>query len=140
MSMAFIFSVRTWVFLSIISAYLLLMMPSARVAAIGYEAEILLVNGVVLALSLFFSIYGTYNSESVREFLSDIKGDVIQWGISLASITYLYADSGFEGNSLPLWMLISSFAATTADLAFSLNGGASKLLEMDKENFRKDKG
>jgi len=132
-------SIRLWAFISIVVAYTIIFVPQARLWTNEYETETLLATGVSLAVSLFFSIYGTYSTESVREFLHDIRGDVILWGMSLASLVYLYADTGFSGNTLPLWMLLFCFLATTGDLAFSLNGGASKLLEMDKENFVKNK-
>jgi len=137
--MSFIVSIRLWVFLSIALAYLIMLMPAAAIFALDYKVLILSVNAGVLTVSLFLSIFGTYNTESVSEFISDIKGDVIMWGFSLGSLVHLYTETGFTGNSMPLWILVFCLGATTGDLAFSLNGGASKLLEMDKDRTSIDK-
>lgn len=127
-----LFSIRLWLPAAIAAGFTVLLVPAVRVAVEGIEPWIILAEVGVLSVSVAISIAGTYNAESIRDFLLDIKGDVVNLLLSSNSLTYLYATTGFTGNWLALTMIALPLAFAAFDLAFSLNGGASKLLEMDK--------
>ncbi len=125
------FATRIWVVLTVLAGLSVMFWPTARVFSQGQEQTLLLLEIGILVVSTGFSIFSTYEVESKDAFVKDIIGDVLVWTITIMSLTYAVA-TGMIAYWLPLAMLgVSGFFAFF-DFLFSLNGGASKLLEMDK--------
>jgi hypothetical protein len=126
-----LFSTRIWVLLSVLLSLGVFFYPPARVITTGNETLILLIEVVILVLATGLTIFTTYEVEGVKSFFNDIVADVMMLVIAACSMTYILA-TGLTGYWLPVATLGVAIVFAFFDFVFSLNGGASKLLEMDK--------
>lgn len=133
------FSTRIWIAISVMCSFVVWLHPLARNFVQGNEERVLLVQIGVLLLSTVISLWGVYSVEGVKGFIKDNLGDVIILIISSNALTYMVSKEGIAGYWLPLVMMGISIFFAFFDYLFSLNGGASKLLEMDKERISVDR-
>lgn len=133
------FSTRVWVILSLLASFGVMFWPVVRVEVQGQEQLVLLIQLGVLVISTGITVYSTYEVEGKDEFVKDIMMDVFILVVSVAALVYGFS-TGLNEYWLPMAMMgVSAFFAFF-DFAFSLNGGASKLLEMDKSQFTRGNG
>lgn len=133
------FSLRIWVMFSILASLAIWKLPMARAFVQGHEQLVLLIELSVLVVSAGISLYGIYSVEGVKEFVKDNLGDVLILLIASCSLTFMLSTGGLTAYWLPPTMMGISIFFAFFDYLFSLNGGASKLLEMDKERMSIDK-
>ena len=131
-----IFSPRAIVFLTLVLAF--------AVRFNGYDAMfggllgfLQLVVGilVVSAVSIAMSAFSSFDIRSKREFVMDIILDLVFFGASICLLTYLFTLSiyGVSISQQALYLTITALGLSTLDFLISLNGGAGKLLEMDRD-------
>ncbi len=136
-----ILSPRSIIFLTLILAFL--------VRFTGYDAifgtvvgflQLLIGILVVSAVSIAMSAFSSFDIDSKRAFVMDIILDLIFFGASMAMLTYLFVLSiyGLEISSQAMYLTITALGLSVLDFLISLNGGAGKLLEMDREHFTRD--
>ena len=133
------FSVRMWIMASIAVAIVLTQRVELKELVLGQETLVLLVQGGILTFSAFISLIGSYSVESDREFRMDMILDVIVLVGASCSLTAIYC-LGLGEYWLPLGMLAMAVFFAVIDFMFSLTGGSSKLLEMDKNRTSFEQG
>ena len=137
-----IFSPRTIVFLILVLAFLIRFngYDSVFGSYVGF-LEFLIAVLVVSALSIAVSAFGAFDIESKREFVWDIILDVLVFGMAIWVLTYLLTLQFYGGRVSPqaVYLTITALGLSILDFLISLNGGAGKLLEMDREHFIRDR-
>lgn len=93
------------------------------------------------ALAISFSAFASFDIPSKRAFVVDIVMDMIFLAGAIVVLTYLITlhlniRQGVEAEAIVL--SATAVALATLDFLVSLNGGAGKLLEMDREHFTRD--
>jgi hypothetical protein len=137
-----IISPRTIVFLTLVMAFL--------IRFNGYDAmfgnlleflQLLILILVAGALSISVSAFGAFDIESKRAFVWDIILDVIVFGFAIWMLTYLLTLQvyGARVSVQALYLTFTAVGLSVLDFLISLNGGAGKLLEMDREHFTRDR-
>ena len=135
-------SPRTLVFLTLLLAFL--------VRFKGYDAffgeylgflEVLVGVLVIGALSLAFTAFRSFDIESKTAFVLDIVIDVSCFAACVAMLAYLSTLHiyGADVSSQAIVLTGIALGLMTLDLLVSLNAGAGKLLEMDREHFTRDR-
>jgi len=137
-----ILSPRTIVFLTLVLAFL--------VRFTGYDAvfggllgflQLLILILVISAISISISAFGAFDIESKRAFVWDIILDVLVFGFAIWMLTYLVTLRLYGGgvSIQALYLTATALGLSVLDFLISLNGGAGKLLEMDREHFTRDR-
>jgi hypothetical protein len=130
-----LFSSSIWVILAILASLAVMFWPVASLAVKGEEEKVLLIQISILLVTTAFTIFSTYDIEGKDEFVKDIIKDVFILMICVGGIVHGFT-TGINDYWLPMAMMGVSTLFAFFDFIFSLNGGASKLLEMDKANIR----
>ncbi len=136
-----IFSPRSIIFLTLVMAF--------TVRFTGYDAvfgsmvgflQLLIGILVVSAVSIAMSAFSSFDIDSKRAFVMDIILDLVFFGASMGMLVYLFTLSvyGLNISSQALYLTITALGLSILDFLISLNGGAGKLLEMDREHFTRD--
>jgi len=135
-------SPRVIVFLTLLLALL--------VRETGYDAvfgsyvnflQVLVFILVVGFISISLTAFRSFDIESKNEFVLDITIDLAFFGAGVAMLTYLTTLSvyGLNISFQAFYLTIIALGMTTLDFLVSLNAGAGKLLEMDREHFTRDR-
>ena len=96
---------------------------------------------VVSVLSLAFTAFKSFDIESKTEFVMDITIDMAFFGACIAMLIYLLTLKvyGATISFQAFYLTAIALGLTTLDFLVSLNAGAGKLLEMDREHFTRDR-
>lgn len=137
-----ILSPRTIVFLTLVMAFLLRFR--------GYEAifgsyvgflQVLIFILLVSVISLAFTAFKSFDIESKTDFVIDITLDLVFFGAAVGMLIYL-STLGIYGVDISvqaLYLAGIALGLSLIDFLVSLNAGAGKLLEMDREHFTRDR-
>ncbi len=130
-------SPRAIVFLTLLLAFL--------VRFTGYDAmfgayisflQVLVVILVLGSISLAVTAFSSFDIESKTDFVMDITIDLIFFGACVTTMAYLSTLSiyGVNVSFQAFYLTAVALGLTTMDFLISLNAGAGKLLEMDREH------
>ncbi len=137
-----IISPRTIVFLTLVLAFLVRFSGYDTVfgGLLGF-LQLLILILVIGAISISISAFGAFDIESKRAFVWDIILDVLVFGFAVWMLTYLLTLRVYGGNVSiqALYLTFTAMGLSILDFLISLNGGAGKLLEMDREHFTRDR-
>jgi len=137
-----LFSPRAIVFFTLLMAFL--------VRFRGHDAffgdyvsflQVLVAILVISALSLANTAFRSFDIESKTEFVMDITIDMAFFGACIAMLIYLLTLKvyGATISFQAFYLTAIALGLTTLDFLVSLNAGAGKLLEMDREHFTRDR-
>ena len=131
-----IFSPRAIVFLTLVMAFIVRYTGYDPVFG-GFVGFLQLLVGilVVSSVSIAMSAFSSFDIRSKRSFVMDIILDLVFFGASVVMLTYLFTLSiyGVNISSQALYLTVTALGLSTLDFLISLNGGAGKLLEMDRD-------
>lgn len=137
-----ILSPRTIVFLTLVMAFLVRFRGYDEIfgGLLGF-LQLLILILVISAISISVSAFGAFDIESKRAFVWDIILDVIVFGFAVLMLTYLLTLQfyGVDVSPQALYLTFTAIGLSVLDFLISLNGGAGKLLEMDREHFTRDR-
>jgi len=96
---------------------------------------------VVSVLSLAFTAFKSFDIESKTEFVFDISLDLVVFGVAIGMLIYLSTLGlyGADISSDAFYLTCIALGLSVMDFLVSLNAGAGKLLEMDREHFTRDR-
>lgn len=95
---------------------------------------------VISVLSLALTAFSSFDIESKSDFVIDITLDLIFFGAAVWLLAYLstLALYGASVSFQAFYLTIVALGLSLLDFLVSLNAGAGKLLEMDREHFTRD--
>lgn len=139
----FIFSPRTIVLITLILAF---MVSATGFKAAGQGLGITLQHTLIAilifsAISIAVSAFGSFDITSKRAFVLDIIIDVIFLCFALTMMTYLLTLGALNQGGVSsdaIFLTLTALGLSIIDFMISLNGGAGKLLEMDREHVSQD--
>jgi len=136
----FLFSTRAVVLVTGVLAYIVSMRGTERIFGEAIDFQNVLIGILVLtALSIAASAFTSFDVESKREFIADIGIDVLLLCASVALLSFLLTrQMAFQNIEAEAIVLAGTALGLSAlDFLISLNAGAGKLLEMDREHISK---
>jgi len=137
-----ILSPRAIIFLTLVLAFLLRFRDFEEIfgTAVNF-LQILIAILLVSVVSLAITAFKSFDIESKTEFVLDISIDLIFFGASIGMLIYL-STLGFYGakvSSHGVYLTCIALGLSVMDFLVSLNAGAGKLLEMDREHLTRDR-
>lgn len=124
-------STRLWIIFFVVLGIVFLW-PQVGAFFMGYEVYFLLVQIIICGITTGMTAFSAFEIESKGEFVKDIVLDVL---LLLIPIVVLVRAFDSEAYWFPFLVLVFSVLFAAADFLISLNTGAGKLLEMDKQRF-----
>jgi len=137
-----IFSPRAIVFLILVLAFLLRFRDFEEIFGTMVDFNQVLIFILLLAVvSLGITAFKSFDIESKTEFVLDITFDLVFFGGAIGMLIYL-STLGFYGveiSSDGVYLTCIALGLSVMDFLISLNAGAGKLLEMDREHLTRDR-
>ncbi len=139
----FIFSPRTIVLITLVLAFVVsdTGFRNSAQGGLGITLQHTLIAILVFsAISIAVSAFGSFDITSKRAFVLDIIIDVIFLCFALTTMTYLLTLGALNRgvSSDAIFLTLTALGLSIIDFMISLNGGAGKLLEMDREHVSQD--
>ncbi len=137
----FIFSPRTIVLITLSLAFFVSETGFESNQGLGITLQHTLIAILVFsAVSIAVSAFGSFDITSKRAFVLDIIIDVFFLCLSLTTMTYLLTLTALNERISPdaIFLTLTALGLSIIDFMISLNGGAGKLLEMDREHISPD--
>lgn len=137
-----ILSPRTIVFLTLVMAFLLRFRGYEEIFGSYVDfLQVLIFILLVSVISLAFTAFKSFDIESKTDFVIDITLDLVFFGAAVGMLIYL-STLGIYGVDISvqaLYLAGIALGLSLIDFLVSLNAGAGKLLEMDREHFTRDR-
>ncbi len=137
----FIFSPRTIVLITLSLAFFVSETGFESNQGLGITLQHTLIAILVFsAVSIAVSAFGSFDITSKRAFVLDIIIDVFFLCLSLTTMTYLLTLTALNEriSADAIFLTLTALGLSIIDFMISLNGGAGKLLEMDREHISPD--
>jgi len=135
-----LFSTRVVVILTSILAYIIAVEGKDAIFGNFMNFQTVLIAILVLtALSISATAFWSFDIESKRDFVTDIFADIVVLMLAVALLAHLLTRSSFfqDVEAEALVLAVTAFGLALLDFLVSLNAGAGKLLEMDREHISK---
>ena len=98
--------------------------------------QLIIVLLVLSAISLAMGAFNSFDIETKNEFVMDVVFDTLSMCACVAMLAYLLTlEINFDVSIDAIWLTGLALGLAVIDFMISLNGGAGKLLEMDREHF-----
>jgi len=137
-----ILSPRAIVFLTLVLAFLLRFRDFEEIFGTALDfLQVLIAILLVSVVSLAITAFKSFDIESKGEFVLDITFDLIFFGAAIGMLIYL-STLGFYGAKVSahgVYLTCIALGLSVMDFLISLNAGAGKLLEMDREHLTRDR-
>jgi hypothetical protein len=135
-------SPRAIVFLTLLLAWIVRFQGYDAIFG-GYVQFLQVLVGILVigSISIAMSAFSSFDISSKRAFVMDIILDLIFFGAATALLIYLATLGawGVDISAQAFTLTITALGLSILDFLISLNGGAGKLLEMDREHFTRDR-
>lgn len=142
MLLRMLFSPRLIVFLTLLLAmYIRYSGYEAAFGGFGSFLGLLVVIVIASALSLAGTAFYSFDIEAKADFVMDIALDLLSFGGAVGMLVYLFTANAYGGavSFQAFYLTFIALGLALLDFLVSLNAGAGKLLEMDREHFTKDR-